>query len=266
MDLSYRCQLAGWTAAYYPDVIVPAELPESYTAFKSQQFRWAKGSIQTALKIMPRVMRSDASLFAKIQAFLHMTHYCIHPLMAIMALFALPILLKTEITLSTWQIIPFLFAILISLTGPSALYCVSQFSQGRARGWNLLHLPGLVCIGVGIALSNTRAVLEAIIGVTSPFVRTPKSGNNNKKKYSFKANWFPTVEILMGIYCAFSFAYYLQAEKYIIGQFLLIYTLGFLTVGLRSLLEQFSFKEWLPGPLLHKQSEMPGSQRAATKV
>lgn len=265
MDLSYRCQLAGWKAAYYPDVIVPAELPESYTAFKSQQFRWAKGSIQTALKIMPRVMRSDASLFAKIQAFLHMTHYCIHPLMTIMALFALPILLKTEITLSIWQIIPFLFAILISLTGPSALYFVSQFSQGRAMGWNLLHLPGLVCIGVGIALSNTRAVLEAITGVTSPFVRTPKSGNN-KKKYSFKANWFPTVEILMGIYCAFSFAYYLQAEKYIIGQFLLIYTLGFLTVGLRSLLEQFSFKEWLPGPLLHKQSEMPGSQRAATKV
>ena len=148
-------------------------------------------AIQTALKIMPRVMRSDASLFAKIQAFLHMTHYCIHPLMAVMALLALPILLKTHIVLTLWQMIPFIFAILISLTGPSALYCVSQFSQGRAKGWNLLHLPGLVCIGVGIALSNTRAVLEAMIGVTSPFVRTPKSGNN-KKKYSFKANWFST--------------------------------------------------------------------------
>ena len=265
MDLSYRCQLAGWTAAYYPDVIVPAELPESYAAFKSQQFRWAKGSIQTALKIMPRVMRSDASLFAKIQAFLHMTHYCIHPLMAVMALLALPILLKTHIVLTLWQMIPFIFAILISLTGPSALYCVSQFSQGRAKGWNLLHLPGLVCIGVGIALSNTRAVLEAMIGVTSPFVRTPKSGNN-KKKYSFKANWFSTVEILTGIYCAFSFAYYLKAEKYIIGQFLLIYTFGFLTVGIRSLLEQFSFKEWFAGPLWNKQSDMPDSQRAATKV
>ena len=262
MDLSYRCQLAGWTAAYYPDVIVPAELPESYTAFKSQQFRWAKGSIQTALKIMPRVVRSNASWFAKIQAFLHMTHYCIHPMMALMALFALPILLKTHITLSLWQLIPFITAILISMTGPSALYCVSQFSQGRSKGWNLLHLPGLVCIGVGIALSNTRAVFEAILGVTSPFVRTPKSGNE-KKKYSFKATWFPMVEILVGIYCAFSFAYYLQAEKYIIGQFLLIYTLGFLTVGFRSLLEQFSLKEWFIGLLRSNQPTVHSSQRAA---
>jgi cellulose synthase/poly-beta-1,6-N-acetylglucosamine synthase-like glycosyltransferase len=262
MDLSYRCQLAGWTAAYYPDVIVPAELPESYAAFKSQQFRWAKGSIQTALKIMPRVMRSKASLFAKVQAFLHMTHYCIHPLMATMALLALPILLKTHITLSIWQLIPFIAAILISLTGPSALYCVSQFSQGHAKGWNLLHLPGLVCIGVGIALSNTRAIFEAFIGINSPFVRTPKSGNN-QKKYSFKANWFPMIEILMGVYCAFSFAYYLHAGKYIIGQFLLIYTLGFLIVGFRSLLEQFNLKSWFTGLLRSNRSNLPSSQRAA---
>lgn len=261
MDLSYRCQLGGWTAAYYPDVIVPAELPESYAAFKSQQFRWAKGSIQTALKIMPRVMRSEASFFAKVQAFLHMTHYCIHPLMAIMALLALPILLYTEITLSLGQLIPFVAAILISLTGPSALYCVSQFSQGHRKGWNLLHLPGLVCIGVGIALSNTRAVLEAFTGVDSPFVRTPKSGDQIKQ-YSFKANWFPILEILMGIYCAFSFAYYLQAGKYIIGQFLLIYTLGFLTVGTRSLLEQFSLKEWLTGLPLSNQSNLSGVREA----
>lgn len=262
MDLSYRCQLAGWTAAYYPDVVVPAELPESYAAFKSQQFRWAKGSVQTALKIMPRVIRSKATFFAKVQAFLHMTHYCIHPLMALMALFALPILLNTEIILSIWQLIPFIAAILISLTGPSALYCVSQFSQGRAKGWNLLHLPGLVCIGVGIALSNSRAVFEALIGVTSPFVRTPKVGDK-KKKYSFKTNWFPIVEILMGVYCAFSFAHYLKAEKYIIGQFLLIYTFGFLTVGLRSLLEQFNFKEWIFGLLRFNLTRASNSPRTA---
>ena len=262
MDLSYRCQLAGWTAVYYPDVIVPAELPESYAAFKSQQFRWAKGSVQTALKIMPRVMRSEASLFAKAQAFLHMTHYCIHPLMTIMALFALPILLKTEITLSIWQLSLFATAILISLTGPSALYCVSQFSQGHANGWNLLHLPGLVFIGVGIALSNTRAVIEAVTGTTGTFIRTPKSGNN-KKKYGFKTNWFPIVEILMGVYCAFSFAYYLKADKYIIGQFLLIYALGFLMVGSLSLIEQFSLREWLAGLFWPNQTDITNSQKTA---
>lgn len=263
MDLSYRCQLAGWTAAYYPDVIVPAELPESYAAFKSQQFRWAKGSIQTALKIMPEVIRSKAPGFAKAQAFLHMTHYCIHPLMAIMALLALPILMRAELTLSNWQWLLCILAILISLTGPSALYCVSQFSQGRAKGWNLLYLPGLVCIGVGIAISNTRAVFEALLGVASPFVRTPKSGANQKKKYGFRANCFPAVEILTGIYCAFSFAYYLQAGKYIIGQFLLIYALGFLTVGLRSLHEQFSLKKWFSKTLRLPSSSISNAQRTA---
>ena len=126
----------------------------------------------------------------------------------------------------------------------------------------MLHLPGLVFIGVGIALSNTRAVIEAIAGTTSPFVRTPKSGNK-RKKYSFKANWFPIVEILMGIYCAFSFVYYLQAGKYIIGQFLLIYTLGFLMVGSRSFLEQFSVREWFVGLFGANQGNVTSSQKAA---
>ena len=243
MDLSYRCQLAGWTADYYPDVVVPAELPESYTAFKNQQFRWAKGSIQTALKIMPRILRSDAPLFKKAQAFLHMTHYSIHPLMVIIAAFALPILITTPIALSTWQLIPFLIVILISTTGPSALYVVSQLSQGRSKGWNLLYLPGLVCIGVGIALSNSRAVFEALGGIKSPFMRTPKKGNN-QKRYSSKANWFPALEMLMAVYCVFSFAYYLKAGKYIVGPFLLMYTLGFLSIGLFSFLEQFNLREW----------------------
>jgi cellulose synthase/poly-beta-1,6-N-acetylglucosamine synthase-like glycosyltransferase len=239
MDLSYRCQLAGWTASYFPDVVVPAELPDSYTAFKSQQFRWAKGSVQTAIKIMPRVVRSDASIFAKVQAFLHMTHYCIHPLMALMAILALPVLLQTNITLTTWEFAPFAIAILIAMTGPSALYCVSQFSQGRSKGWSLLHLPGLVCIGVGIALSNTHAVFEALARVSSPFVRTPKSGETQTKNYRTKANWLPALELLMSAYCAFSFTHYLQAEKYLVGPFLLIYTLGFLIIGSRSLMEQF---------------------------
>lgn len=238
MDLSYRCQLAGWTARYVPDLVVPAELPECYTAFKSQQFRWAKGSIQTALKIMPRVMRSDASLFAKLQAFLHMTHYCIHPLMAVMALLALPVLLQTNRSLSTWQCLPFAVAILIAMTGPSVLYCASQFAQGRAKARNLLHLPGLVCIGVGIALSNSRAVFEALLGINSPFIRTPKSGDR-KKHYRIQANWLPGLELLMAAYCAFSFVQYLKAQNYWVGPFLLIYTCGFFIIGYRSLLEQF---------------------------
>lgn len=238
MDLSYRCQLAGWTAHYCPDLVVPAELPERYTAFKSQQFRWAKGSIQTALKLMPRVMRSDASRFVKLQAFLHMTHYCIHPLMTLMAVLALPVLLQANRSLTTGQWIPVAVAILIAMTGPSVLYCASQFAQGRAQSRTLLYLPGLVCIGVGIALSNTRAVGEALCGIDSPFIRTPKSGARNKH-YRSQASWLPLLELLMAAYCAFSFVHYLKAQCYWVGPFLLIYACGFLLVGYRSLMEPF---------------------------
>ena len=120
-------------------------------------------------------------------------------------------------------------------------YGRAQKREEKVCAPGLLPLPGLVCIGVGIALSNTRAVFEAFAGVTSPFVRTPKSGDK-KKSYRTKANWFPALELLMGAYCAFSFSHYLQAGKYLVGPFLLIYPLGFLMIGYCSLLEQFDFK------------------------
>ncbi|MFP4203170.1 MAG: glycosyltransferase [Opitutales bacterium] len=241
MDLSYRTQLAGWKAAYAPDVVVPAELPESYEAFKKQQFRWAKGSIQTAIKILPRVFQSPAPVFKKLQAVLHLTHYCIHPLMVALALLALPLILTTEIIPGTGWMIFLALAILTAMIGPSFLYCISRFSLGGSNIAMLRFLPGLICIGVGIALSNSRAVFEAISGVKTPFIRTPKSGDL-RKIYLSKADLLPALELLLGSYCAISFAFYLHAGKYLVGPFLLIYALGFLHVGFQGLLERLQPK------------------------
>lgn len=249
MDLSYRCQLAGWKASYLPDVVVPAELPESYAAFKSQQFRWAKGSIQTALKLIPRVMLSQSSLFSKVQAFLHLTHYFIHPLMLAMALLALPVLMTIRIDLSFPVFALSAAGILLAMCGPSFLYIVSQVSQSKAHTRKLWVLPGLMCVGVGIAVSNTKAVLEALFGVKSGFVRTPKSGQRTKS-YRVKTNALPFIELAMGAYCLVSLLYYVQAEKYLVGPFLGVYTFGFLWIGSRSLLEgvmlRFRLSKWLP--------------------
>lgn len=238
MDLSYRCQLAGWDASYVPDVVVPAELPESYAAFKSQQFRWAKGSIQTAIKILPRVLCSKSSMLAKMQAFLHLTHYSIHPLMALMALLALPVLLTVSVSVPDWLLYIWGAGIVASMLGPSAMYWVSQMVQGRENVKRLWFLPALMCVGVGIALSNTRAVLEAITRRKSAFVRTPKSGLQTKV-YRSKVGWLPLLEVALGIYCFSSLFVYMQSGKYLVGPFLLIYALGFLFVGLRSLAESF---------------------------
>lgn len=238
MDLSYRCQLAGWHATYVPDVVVPAELPETYAAFKNQQFRWAKGSIQTALKTLPSVMRSRFSMLAKVQAFLHLTHYAIHPMMAFMALLALPVLLTVEVSLPPFLLVLMGIGIVAAMCGPSTMYWVSQIVQGRESTKRLFFLPALMCVGVGIALSNTRAVFEAIAGVRSAFIRTPKSGSG-KVKYHATVGLLPVLEVMLGCYCAYSLHVYLAAGKYLVGPFLLIYALGFLFIGVSSFRELF---------------------------
>ncbi|MBA2483877.1 MAG: glycosyltransferase [Nitrosomonas sp.] len=238
MDLSYRCQLLGWRAGYLMDVVVPAELPETYTAFKSQQFRWAKGSIQTAIKLYPQVLHSNATVLAKIQAFLHLTHYSIHPIMVILSILTLPLLFTLDVTVP-WSLMAFcMFCILIAICGPSSLYLTSQIAA-KSGIKRIGFLPFLTCIGVGIALSNTRAVFEAVFKIKSGFVRTPKSGYFKKAQYRVNAPILPIFEILLGLYCLFSLYYYFQAEKYLVGPFLIIYACGFLLVGIRSFRESF---------------------------
>jgi cellulose synthase/poly-beta-1,6-N-acetylglucosamine synthase-like glycosyltransferase len=233
MDLSYRTQLAGWQTVYLPDIVVPAEIPEDMRAFKSQQFRWAKGSIQTALKLMPAILSAPVPRFKKLQAFFHMTHYMVHPLMLVLATLALPVLLTLQVSLSTEIFVIFGVILCFSLIAPNALYLVSQ--QAAYRDWKrrIWGIPALAVIGVGIAVSNTRAVSEALLGVESDFIRTPKRGERSLKAYG-KRNfpWIALVEMVLGCYCLVSFSVYLSAGKYLVGPFLAVYAAGFLYTGL----------------------------------
>lgn len=239
MDLSYRVQFAGWQTVYLPDVVVPAEIPEDVNAFKSQQFRWAKGSIQTAKKLFPRLLRARVSLFKKIQAVFHLTHYLVHPLMLTLALLALPVLLTLRITLALPLFTVLAVALGLSMIAPSTLYFVSQRAAYVDWFHRILFLPVLVAVGVGLALSNSRAVFEAMIGRKSGFVRTPKRGDREIKKYRLRAPWMALFEILLGIYCLWSLTYYMSSEKYLIGPFLAIYAAGFLFVGLLTVCHSF---------------------------
>ena len=233
MDLSYRVQLAGWETVYLPDVVVPAEIPEDVRAFKSQQFRWAKGSIQTAIKLLPDLIRSPAEPFKKLQAIFHMTHYLVHPLILTLALLALPVLLTLDISFLTMVFAALAAILILSMVAPSTLYTVSQRAAYPDRWMHrLAWLPVLVCIGVGIAVSNSRAVFEAVIGLPSDFIRTPKRGDREIKRYTVRYPWTAMVEIALGVYCLVSLLAYLWAGNYLIGPFLAIYTAGFLSTGL----------------------------------
>ena len=236
MDLSYRVQFCGWRTLYVPDVVVPAEIPEDVGAFKSQQFRWAKGSIQTALKLLPGIFASNIPLFKKMEAFFHLTHYLVHPLMVAMAVLALPVLLMLELSLNPLVFWALALLLAMAMAAPSTLYLISQRASYE-KDWlgRVVYLPFLVAVGIGIAISNTRAVLEALMGHESPFVRTPKKGDREFMPYRIRLPWSGFLEIALGIYCAGSLGYYLAAGKYLVGPFLAAYAAGFLFVGLLTL-------------------------------
>ena len=236
MDLSYRMQIAGWKTHYLLDLECPAEVPEDMNAFKSQQFRWAKGSIQTAKKIIPRLMKSEGGFFKKLQAVLHMTHYSIHPLMLILAVLAYPTAVLNDFSFGPLSIGWVYIAILFCSLAPTSLYLVSQKSLGGNWLQRFSVYPLLMFIGSGMCISNTRAVFEALSGKLSAFVRTPKKGDQEKKHYEVKLPFIPFLEIALGLYCAWSLNGFLSSGQWMAGPFVLIYSGGFLFNGIMSLI------------------------------
>lgn len=244
LDLSYRAQLKGWHLEYVPHVTVPAEIPETYSAFKSQQFRWAKGSIQTAIKLLPQIFASDRPLFTKLQSVFHLCAYAMHTLMLAVALLALPAMAYLGGSIPTILLAIFTLPLIAATLGPSVLYITSQRNLHPAD-WKktILLLPALVLLGFGVCISNTRAVLEAILGIKSGFIRTPKRGAKVSKNYATSASLIPILEISAAIYCAATLLIYARNGEFGIFPFLLLYVVGFALVGLSSLREQFDARK-----------------------
>jgi cellulose synthase/poly-beta-1,6-N-acetylglucosamine synthase-like glycosyltransferase len=236
LDLSYRAQLKGWKLKFITDVVCPAEVPVAITAFKSQQFRWAKGSIQTAKKNIGKLFKADIPLLVKIQAFLHLTHYMVHPMMLLVVLTSIP-MLYSQWFFKNLSFPVMIFTLLCLATfGPSSLYLFSQRILYRDWKTRIKFLPFLICLGTGIAANNTKAVLEALLNVKSGFVRTPKYGINKQKDtwrgkgYSIPLSAVSILEFFLGVYSLTGLLMFLFFSKYFISPFMLIYTSGFFYV------------------------------------
>jgi cellulose synthase/poly-beta-1,6-N-acetylglucosamine synthase-like glycosyltransferase len=237
LDLSYRVQFAGWTTLYLPDLVVPAELPETVAAFRSQQFRWAKGSFQTLLKHFGQLRREKCSWFKKMEALLHVSGYGVHPLMLVLSLLALPMLLVSQVhPLPYWLFATLALPLALSILGPSTLYVWAQCVVDPRRGWkSLLWMPVLMFVGVGLALSNTRAIVQAVRGHESEFVRTPKRGDKEVKSYCGGFAMIALVEIVLGVYSLYTVYAYLNNGRFGAVPFLMLYAAGYLFMGLLSI-------------------------------
>ena len=236
MDLSYRMQLADWKTEYVPDLAVPAEIPEDMNAFKNQQFRWAKGSIQTAIKIIPLLREKKVSPFKFMQAVLHLTHYVVHPLMMMIAILTMPVLFFVKVTLAPLWFGLIVAGMVLATSGPSTMYMVSQHYLGNRARKQFILIPAMMLIGTGLAVNNGKAVLEALFKKESPFHRTPKKGESKGKAgYKPLKDITPLIELCMGIYCFTGLKMFLGYTNFLVSPFLTLYASGFIFVGILSI-------------------------------
>lgn len=239
LDLSYRAQLKGWKFHYLPDVCAPAELPPQFRGFRSQQFRWAKGSIQTSKKILPLVWKADIPLRKKVESTFHLTHYSLHLFMCLQALLALPMAIVNPMPIQMSYLIWFMLPMGLAMLGPSLLYLVAELWISPKR-WKhfFTRLPMLILIGFGICVSNARACIEGLIGIESPFVRTPKQGGKKKKiRYQGKKSYMPSIEIVIACLTLAAAIQYISLDLTAASPFFFIYTIGLGMMGIKTLSE-----------------------------
>jgi cellulose synthase/poly-beta-1,6-N-acetylglucosamine synthase-like glycosyltransferase len=260
-DLSYRAQMFGWRFRYLQDVECPAELPIEMTAFKTQQARWAKGLIQTSKKIMPRMFRTGEPFHTKLEAWYHLTANLSYPLMIVLSTLLMPamIIRSYQGWIQMCLIdVPLFMASTMSI---SSFYLVSQ-KELFPRHWyrTFLYLPFLMALGVGLTITNTKAVMEALFGIKSAFARTPKysvqkRGDKSQatKKYRKRLGIIPFIEILIGCYFTWTVYYAVSTDNYFTVPFLILFVLGYWYTGLLSLFQGLFDRRSQSGTEFHEK-------------
>ncbi|NET10033.1 MAG: glycosyltransferase [Symploca sp. SIO2B6] len=231
MDLSYRAQLKGWQFMFIPDLPIPAELPVELNAFKSQQYRWAKGGVQTAIKLLPRLLTSSIPLHVKVESLFHLTAnltyllmpclILILPLLAICTSCISPIIHTTSFVASFMSIVLF--------------YITAQRHSSKRNLWQvILAIPLVMAVSIGLCINNSRAILEALFLKKSSFIRTPKYNVINKKnkwkslkKYRVKTNIYFFLELFFLFYSLWTASIILLNAAYHFIPFIIIFIFGF---------------------------------------
>src|SRR5438132_478784 len=246
LDLSYRAQLRGWQFVFVSDLVAPAEVPVEMNAFKSQQHRWAKGSIQTCRKLLPRILRAKIPLAIKAEAFFHLTANFNYPLMCVLSILMAPSMV-IRYNMGWYEMllidVPLFFAATFSVCN---FYMVCQREIHRDWIARIRYLPFLMSIGIGLSINNSLAVFEALFNKQSDFERTPqyrieRSGDEwIGKKYHQTVAIQPLFELALGLYFTATVFYALANQIYGTLPFLMLFQIGFLYTGLLSLVQQYA--------------------------
>src|SRR5438477_422276 len=246
LDLSYRAQLAGWKFVFLPDVVTPAELPVDMNGFKSQQHRWTKGSIQTCKKLLPKIWRSELPMPIKVEATGHLVSNFAYLLLASLCVLLHPSAGGPQ---SGWvRTILIDIPIFLTASVSVAVFYICAQRELHPRTWmrEILLLPCLLALGIGLSFNNARAVLEAMFNHQSDFARTPKYGIERKAqpwrncRYMPLKSLLPIAEFFFALYFTYFVWFAIAHRQFLSVPFLLMFQFGFLYVSFCSVVQ------WLP--------------------
>jgi len=242
LDLSYRAQLNGWKFIYLNDVTSPAELPADINALKTQQFRWTKGAVETAIKILPKVFKSKIPLKVKLECFVHLSSNIVFPFIILVALLNVPIVLIKNTFGGFDQFYSLMSIFVLASISTFLFYMFAQRAIHLDWRRRLLLFPVFLAGSMGFAVNNTKAVVEAIIRKRTGFARTPKDGivganaqNINVKYKQRKISATVIFELLLALYFVAGIALSIYFLEIAALPFQILFLLGFGTVGLLSL-------------------------------
>jgi len=238
LDLSYRAFLRGWQAVFLRDVEVLAELPVTLSAYRRQQHRWGRGSLECAIKLLPRVWQSSAPWQKKLEATLHLTGYGIHLLMFVLMLLYPAIILMS----ARYPGLGLLFGIALicnaTAFAPTIFFLVAQQQLNRIQWRELAPILFITMLGTGMMINTTRAALEIVFRPRAAFERTPKFGIARKNQnwralhYQLRLDSIVYVEIVFALFNGWSGLLALQANNFAVAFYAFLFAAGmFFTSG-----------------------------------
>ena len=247
-DLSYRAQLKGWRFVYLPGLDCPSELPVEMHGFQVQQSRWAKGLTQVAQKLLPQILRAKLPWRVKAEAFLHLTPNISYPLMIVVSALMLPVMI-VRFYMGVWQMVLVDLPLIIASFWSISAFYVIAYRELHPKTWTraFLLLPMLMAIGVALTIINTRAVIEALFGVQTSFVRTPKFAIEGASpvrrvkatKYRRRSGWLPYIEIACGTYFLGMVVFAIQTYNLLSVPFLTLFVCGYYWAGFSTLYQEY---------------------------
>ncbi|MEM1206019.1 MAG: cellulose synthase family protein [Acidobacteriota bacterium] len=234
LDLSYRAQLAGWRFHYLADLVVPAELPAEINAYKSQQHRWAKGSIQTCRKLLGTVLRAPIGWHAKLEAFVHLTANSTYLLMLALSALVFPAMYLRRGD-EAWKLLAFDLPLFTAATvSVLVFFAVSQRRNDVPRGRLLARMAALMAVGIGLAVNNARAVASGLLHDGGVFHRTPKfriegskGGWADKAAYRLRKGATFWIELVLAAYFVLCFGLAIHLEMWFSIPFLWLFLQGY---------------------------------------